>query len=71
MEGTVAFLLVIDVVALVLAAIGPLEHAWALHFVVPPHSFVLSTVGPVVDTYSFENQLSAAIFNTNKNAVSQ
>ena len=50
MEGTVAFLLVIDVVALVLAAIGPLEHAWALHFVVPPHSFVLSTVGPVVDT---------------------
>ena len=50
MEGTVAFLLVIDVVALVLAAIWPLEHAWALHFVVPPHSFVLSTIRPVVDT---------------------
>ena len=66
-----AFFFVMDIVALVLAAIGPLEHAWALHFVVPPHSFVLSTVGPVVDTYSFGNQLSAAIFNTNKNAVSQ
>ena len=66
-----AFLFVVDVVALVLAAIRPLEHAWALHFVVPPHSFVLSTVRPVVNTYMFKYQLSAAIFNTNKNAVSQ
>ena len=46
------FLLVIYVVALVLSAIRPLEHAWALHFIVAPHAFVLATIRPVVDTYT-------------------
>ena len=51
MEGTLALLLVVDVVALVLPAIGPLEHTLTFHFVVSPLASVLATVGPVVDTY--------------------
>ena len=46
-----AFFLVVHVVALVLTAIWPLEHAWALHFVVAPHALVLTAIGPVVNTY--------------------
>ena len=61
MEGAVALLLVVDVVALVLAAVGPLEHALALHFVVPPHAAVLATVRPIVHTYS--KQESAPLLN--------
>ena len=45
-----AFLLVVDVVALVLATIGPNEDALALHFVVAPQPAVLAPVGPVVNT---------------------
>ena len=50
MEGAVAFLLVVDIVALVFTTVGPLEHAGALHFVVAPHAFVLATIRPVVNT---------------------
>ena len=45
-----ALLLVVDVVALVLTTIWPLEDAWALHFVVAPHASIFTTVRPVVDT---------------------
>lgn len=51
MEGALALLLVVDVVALVLPAIRPLEDALAFHFVVSPLASVLATVGPVVHTY--------------------
>ena len=50
-EGALAFFFIIDVVSFVLAAIGPLEKSGALHFVVVPHSLVLSPVRPVVNTY--------------------
>ena len=50
MEGAVAFFFVIDVVAVILATIRPLEDARAFHLVVAPHALVLTTVRPVVDT---------------------
>lgn len=49
-ECAVTLFLVINVVALILATVWPFEDTLALHFVVAPHSAVLSTVGPVVNT---------------------
>lgn len=50
MEGALSLLLVVDVVAFVLATIGPTENAWAFHFVVAPITLVFAAIGPVVDT---------------------
>jgi len=50
MERAEAFFFVINIVAFVLATVGPLEHTGALHFVVTPHAFVLAPVRPIVDT---------------------
>ena len=49
-EGAVTLFLIIYVVALVFAAIGPLKDTFAFHFIVAPGSAVLATVGPIVDT---------------------
>ena len=49
MERSMAFLLVVDVIALILTSIWPLEYAWAFHFVVAPHTLIFTTVGPIVD----------------------
>ena len=49
MECSMAFLLVVDVIALILTSIWPLEYAWALHFVVAPHTLIFTTIGPIVD----------------------
>ena len=48
-ECAMAFLFVVDVVALVLTTIWPLEDTWAFHFVVAPHASIFTTVGPVVN----------------------
>ena len=56
-EGTMSLLLVIDVVSLVLATIGPLKDAVSFHFVVAPHSLVLTTVRPVVDTCDYKEAM--------------
>ena len=50
MESAVTLLFVINVVAFVLATIGPLENTWAFHLVVAPHALVFATIRPVVDT---------------------
>ena len=54
MENTLALLLILDVLALVLAAIGPSEESVAVHFVVLPCSFELTTISPIVHTYITE-----------------
>ena len=56
MECTVALFFVVDVVALILTTIWPLEDARAFHFVVAPHSFIFATVGPIVDACYKTNQ---------------
>ena len=52
MENAIALLLIFDVFALVPATIGPLEKSLAVHLVVLPLSFVLTTVSPIVHTYN-------------------
>ena len=52
MEGAVALLFVINVVAFVFTAIGPDKYTLSFHFVVSPFASVFATVRPVVDTYS-------------------
>ena len=47
-----AFLLVVNIVALIFTTIWPLEDAGAFHFVVAPHTLVLTSIRPVVDTYN-------------------
>ena len=51
-ESAMAFLLVVNIVALIFTTIWPLEDAGAFHFVVAPHTLVLTTIRPVVDTYN-------------------
>ena len=76
MECTMTLFLVVDVVALILTTIWPLENAWAFHFVVAPHSFIFATIGPIVDA-CYKNQrvrirstmLNYRISLTNKSAV--
>jgi len=50
----VAFLLIVDVVALIFATVGPFKDTFAFHFVVAPHTTVFTAVGPVINTSAFD-----------------
>ena len=57
MENAVTFLLVVHIVTLVLATIGPVEDTLAFHFVVAPSSAVLTAITPIVDTYRVDRNV--------------
>ena len=57
-KGSVAVLLVLEVMTFIAFAIGPLKSAKAVHFVVSPHAFVPASIVPVVRTYFQKPYLS-------------
>ena len=47
-KGTLAMLLVLDVVSLVALTIGPAQDSVAVHLVLSPHAFVLTSILPLI-----------------------
>ena len=64
-EGTMAMLLVLDVLPLVALPIGPAQDSETIHLVHPPHADILSPILPIISSFA----LNVVVFKVSMVAV--